>query len=89
MDFFNYFNIKSEYDKKRERREAYWGFVGANFGFIIDCLKVVFKPLPDADQGWFEFLFEKAGALALMLVCGGMLFLAFSYIIIPIFALNK
>lgn len=52
------------------------------FGFAIDSLKVVFKPWPDEDQSIFEFVMEKLGALALLLVSVGLiiLFLAFLYI---------
>ncbi|MFZ5953332.1 MAG: hypothetical protein ACOYXC_21685 [Candidatus Rifleibacteriota bacterium] len=38
------------------------------FGFAWDSLKVIFKPWPDEDQSFFEFLMEKLGALALFLV---------------------
>lgn len=45
------------------------GFVGGTFGFAWDALKVVFKLRPDDDQEMSDFIFEKLGALALLLVC--------------------
>lgn len=83
MDFNNYFNIKSRHQKEHERREAAWGFAASNLGFFWDCLKVVFKPMPDEDQGWFDFLMEKLGSLVIVLICGGLLAVASIYLLFP------
>lgn len=41
--------------------------VGGIFGFAIDTIKVIFKPLPDKDQSFSEFIMEKLGAIAFLL----------------------
>jgi hypothetical protein len=43
-------------------------FFSSTFGFAWDAIKVIFKLTPDEDQGFSEFIFEKLGAVALLLV---------------------
>lgn len=41
--------------------------VGGIFGFAIDTIKVIFKPKPDEDQSFSDFVMEKLGATAFLI----------------------
>lgn len=58
---------------RKAYKEGSENFFSSIFGFIWDCLKIVFKFPPDPEQSFFEFIMEKLGALAVMLVCIGFL----------------
>lgn len=53
---------RKRFDKQSE------SFLVANFGFIWDCLKVVFKFPPDPDQSFFDFIMEKLGAMSVIIL---------------------
>ncbi|MGM0598942.1 MAG: hypothetical protein ACQETH_03890 [Candidatus Rifleibacteriota bacterium] len=44
-------------------------FIASVWGFIFDGLKIIFKLKPDDDQTMHDFVFEKLGAMALLLTC--------------------
>lgn len=58
---------------KHKYKDGSENFFAANFGFIWDCLKVVFKFPPDKDQSYSEFIMEKLGAIAVIIFCVGFL----------------
>lgn len=57
---------------KKLYKEDSDNFFVAIFGFVFDCLKVIFKFSPDKDQSYFEFFMEKFGAIAVILFCIGL-----------------
>lgn len=55
-------------EMRREAEVSVYGALYANFAVIFDSVKVIFKLSPDDDQTIFEFILEKLGALALLVV---------------------
>ena len=47
----------------------YGDMMASIFGFAIDGIKIIFKLKPDEDQTTYDFIFEKIGAVALLVIC--------------------